>query len=132
MTLKMITATELRLGSFVMINNIPCIVKKIDVSKTGKHGASKCRIEAVGLIDGKKRIPIMPGTQRVNVPMVDKRRAQFLNLNDGTVTIMDAETYETFEVAVSDEIKEEIKEKGKLEQIEYWDIEGKKIIKRIF
>jgi translation initiation factor 5A len=132
MALKIINATELRIGGFVMINKTPCVVKKMDISKTGKHGASKCRVEAVGVLDNKKRITVMPGTQRVNVPMVDKRRAQFLNLNNGTATVMDVETYETFEVPVSDEIKEKIKERGHVEQIEYWNIEGRKIVKRLF
>ena len=132
MALKMVNATELRQGSFAMIDGAPCVIKKIDTSKTGKHGASKCRIEAVGLLDDKKRITVMPGTERVTVPMVDKRRAQFLNLNDGTINIMDVETYETFDVEISDEVKQKIKEQKKVDQIEYWNIEGKKIIKRVF
>lgn len=132
MALKMVNATELRQGSFAMIDGAPCVVKKIDTSKTGKHGASKCRIEAMGLLDDKKRITVMPGTERITVPMVDKRRAQLLNLNDSSANVMDVETYETFDVEISDEIKQEIKEKGKVEQVEYWNIEGKKIVKRVF
>jgi translation initiation factor 5A len=132
MALKIVNATELRSGSFAIIDNAPCVVRNMDVSKTGKHGASKCRIEAVGILDGRKRITVMPGTERVQVPMVEKKRAQLLNLNNGTATVMDSETYETLEVPLPEDIKEEIKERGTVEQVEYWNIEGKKIIKRIF
>jgi translation initiation factor 5A len=132
MALKIVNATELRQGSFATIDDTPCVIRKIDTSKTGKHGASKCRIEAIGLLDNKKRITIMPGTERVTVPRVDKRKAQFLNLNDSTINIMDVETYETFDVEISDEVKQEIKDKEKVDHVEYWNIEGKKIIKRVF
>jgi len=132
MPLKLINATELRSGSFAIIDGAPCVVRNVDISKTGKHGASKCRIEAIGILDDKKRITVMPGSERVAVPMIDKRRAQLLNMNNGNATVMDIETYETLEIAIPEDIKNEIKErKDKVEQIEYWNVEGKKIIKRI-
>lgn len=62
----MINVTEVKVGSYVMIDGAPSIVKKIDISKTGKHGASKARIEAVGIIDEKK-IVVMPGHERLEV-----------------------------------------------------------------
>ena len=132
MPLKLVNATELRSGSFAIIDGAPCVIRNVDISKTGKHGASKCRIEAIGIIDDKKRITVMPGSERVAVPMVEKRRAQLLNLTNGTASVMDIETYETFEVPINEDLKSEIKErKDKVEQIEYWNIEGKKIVKRI-
>ena len=42
-------------------------------------------------------------------------------------SIMDLESYETIEVPIIEELKEEIKEG---DQVEYWDIEEVKIIKR--
>ena len=61
MPLKLINATEAKVGSYIIIDEVPCVVKSIDISKTGKHGSSKARIEAVGLIDEKKKIIIAPG-----------------------------------------------------------------------
>jgi translation elongation factor P/translation initiation factor 5A len=43
-------------------------------------------------------------------------------------SIMDIESYETLEVAIPAELKEQLKEGA---QVEYWNIEGEKIAKRI-
>ena len=99
----------------------------MDISKTGKHGHAKARIEAIGLIDGQKRVIVKPGHENVPVPIIEKRRAQVLSINEHA-NIMDMETYETFSAEVDEEIKGQIKE-GK--QVEYWKISGKNIIKRV-
>ena len=79
MVFKMINATDARTGTNIMVEGNPCTVKSMDVSKTGKHGHAKCRIEAVGIIDGKKRVFVIPGHDRLDVPLVEKRKGQFLS-----------------------------------------------------
>ncbi len=130
MSLKLVDATELRQGSFAMINEAPCVVKSIDISKTGKHGASKCRIEAIGILDDKKRITVMPGSERVAVPMIEKKRAQVLSLNkqDKKASVMDLESFETIDATIAPDLLESIIEGS---QVEYWDVEGSRIIKRL-
>ena len=126
MVLKIINATEVKVGTSIIVDGMPCTVRSIDISKTGKHGHSKCRIEAVGIITGQKKVFVVPGHERLEVPLVEKRKAQVLSLGD-KVSVMDLENFETFEVPCSEEIK------GKLEEnsnVEYWDVEGEKIIKR--
>ena len=44
MVLKLINATEAKPGISIMIDGQACTVKSQDISKTGKHGASKVRI----------------------------------------------------------------------------------------
>jgi translation initiation factor 5A len=127
MPLKMVYVTELREGSYAIIEGAPCVVKSIEISKTGKHGHAKARIEAVGLIDDKKRILVKPGHERVDVPLIEKRRGQVLSIGE-KASIMDIESYETLEVAIPAELKEQLKEGA---QVEYWNIEGEKIAKRI-
>lgn len=124
---KIIYVTELREGSTAMIDNAPCVIKSIDISKTGKHGHSKARIEAIGLIDDKKRVLVKPGHERVDVPLIEKRRGQVLSFGE-KASVMDMESYETLEVAIPSEMRESVKEGI---QVEYWDIEGQKIIKRV-
>ena len=126
MVLKIINATELKVGTNVNVEGEPCTVKKIDISKTGKHGHSKARVEAVGIISGVKKVFVVPGHERVEVPNVDKRKGQVLSIGD-KVSIMDLETFETLEVVCPDEVKAELEENS---NVEYWDIEGEKIIKR--
>ena len=52
MVLKIIEATEIRNGTNILIDGVSCTVRSIDISKTGKHGHSKARIEAIGIITG--------------------------------------------------------------------------------
>jgi len=127
MTLKLVNATELRKGSYVIIDDVPCEVIKIDISKTGKHGHAKARIEALGIIDEKKRVIIKPGHEKMAIPLIEKRKGQVLVVN-AKANVMDMESYETVEVAVPDEIREKLKEGM---QVEYWNIEGQRVIKRI-
>ncbi len=126
MVLKIINATGVRTGTNIILDGQSCTVKKIDISKTGKHGHAKCRIEAVGIISGQKKIMVMPGHERLEVPLIDKRKGQVLSVGS-KVSVMDLESYETLEIDAPDEIKSELQENS---NVEYWDIEGQKIIRR--
>ena len=126
MVLKIISATEAKPGTNILMDGEPYTVKKIDISKTGKHGAAKCRIEASGIISNQKKIIAVPGHERFEVPMVDKRKAQVLSIGE-KISVMDLENFENFEMDCDEEIKSEL---GDSSTVEYWDIEGRKIIKR--
>ena len=126
MVLKIINATEARSGTNILIEGEPYTVKKIDISKTGKHGHAKARIEAIGIINQQKKVFVVPGHERFEVPMVNKRKGQVLSIGD-RVSIMDLENFETIEIDCSEEIKSELTENS---NVEYWDIEGRRMIKR--
>ena len=128
MVLKIINATEARVGTNILIDGKPFTIKKIDISKTGKHGHAKCRIEATPIIGGNKKVFVIPGHDRLEVPNVDKRKGQILSKGDGKASLMDLESFETIEVDCPDkEVFEQLEENG---NCEYWDIEGVKLIKR--
>ena len=126
MVLKIINATDAKIGINILIDGKPCTVKKMDVSKTGKHGHAKCRIEAVGIINGNKKVFVVPGHERFEVPMIEKRKAQVLSISN-KISVMDLETFETIDIDCPEDLRPSIKEN---ENVEYWDIEGEKIIKR--
>jgi translation initiation factor 5A len=128
MVLKLITAHEAKSGTTILIDGEAYTVRSNDISKSGKHGASKCRIEAINVITGNKKVMACPGAERFEVPMIEKKKAQVLSVSDTTASIMDLESYETLEMPYLPEIKEQLAP-GK--QIEYWDIEGKKVIMRV-
>jgi len=131
MSLRLIEAVEAKPGVAILVDGAPCIVKSNDISKTGKHGHAKCRIEAINVIDGKKKVFVMGGHERLEVPMINKRRGQILSINMEKASIMDLESYETIDLLIPPELKEELKEDLKDgDQIEYWDAEGTKIIKK--
>ena len=126
MVLKIIEATEIRVGTNIIVDGIPCTVKNIDISKTGKHGHSKARIEAVGIITGQKKVFVSPGHDKFEVPFVDKRKAQVLSIAE-KANVMDLENFETFDIDCSEELKKQLEENS---NIEYWNVEGEKIVKR--
>ncbi len=126
MVLKIINATEARVGTNILIDGEPYTVKKIDISKTGKHGHSKARVEASGIINTQKKVFVVPGHERLEIPLVDKRKGQVLSIGD-KVSVMDLENFETIEIRCPEEIKSQLEANS---NVEYWDIEGKKIIKR--
>ena len=128
MVLKIINATEVKTGTNIIVDGMPCTIKSIDISKTGKHGHAKCRIEAIGMFNGQKKVFVVPGHERLEVPLVNKNKAQVLSKINGKVNLMDLENFETLEVACPDtEVFEQLEENG---NCEYWDIEGEKIVKR--
>jgi translation initiation factor 5A len=128
MAFKLINAVEARAGTSIIVDDVSCIVRSNDISKTGKHGHAKCRIEAIGIIDGKKKVFVTGGHERLDVPMINKNKGQVLTVSGETASIMDLETYETLDnVKIMDDVKEGLAEGDK---VEYWDVEGTNIIKR--
>lgn len=127
MPLKIICATEAKPGVNIMVDGAPCTVRTQDLSKTGKHGAMKARIDAIGIIDGKKRVLLKPGHERLEVPNIDKRKGQIISISGNDANMMDVETFETIVIPIPEEIRAEVKEGI---QVEYWDIEGLKVMKR--
>ncbi len=126
MVLKIISATEAKVGTNIIVDGMSCAIKSIDVSKTGKHGASKCRIEAIGIMNGQKKVIAVPGHERFEVPLIEKKKGQVLSVGDH-VGLMDLESFETLDVPCDPELKSEIAEGS---NVEYWDVEGEKIVKR--
>jgi len=127
MAYKLINATEVRNGTVVIIDGEPCMVRSFDVSKTGKHGHAKVRTEAISILSGKKKVVVKPGHDKFEVPMINKNKAQVLSVNEDKASVMDLTSYETIDIDVPDELKGQLNPE---EQVEYWDIEGTKIIKR--
>jgi translation initiation factor 5A len=126
MILKIIDATEIKTGTNIIIEGVPYTVRKIDISKTGKHGHAKARIEAMGILSEQKKIIVAPGHDRFEVPMVNKSKGQVLSIGE-RVSLMDLDTFETIEVKCDDALKQELKEN---DNVEYWDVCEEKIIKR--
>jgi len=100
---------ELKEGRYILIDDQPCKILSITTSKPGKHGEAKARIEAVGVFDEQKRSIVHPVKHKVQIPLMDKRKAQVLALMGEEVQLMDLETFETFNLKVTPEQKEKLK-----------------------
>ena len=127
MPLKVVDATALRIGSYIIIEEEAYVVKSMDVSKTGKHGHAKVRFEAIGVLSGRKKVMVVPGHERFDVPMIEKRKAQVLSIMGDRASLMDSESFENFELNIPEELKEQVQDGM---SVELWNIEGQKVIKR--
>jgi translation initiation factor 5A len=98
---KPVEIKTLKEGGFVIIDDVPCVVTAIAVSKAGKHGAAKARVTAMGIFDKQRRVIVKPGGSKVDVPLIDKRNAQVIaKTGDGRVQIMDLTDFSYTEVEV--------------------------------
>lgn len=126
MVAKVICATEMRVGGYLLLDGIAYQAKKLDVSKTGKHGHAKVRYEAANAFTGKKKVGVIPGHDKVEVPMIDKRNGQVLSVHGNMASIMDNENFENMELEIMEGVE------GIVEgaEVEYWLIEEDKLLKR--
>ncbi|MBS3101029.1 translation initiation factor IF-5A [Candidatus Woesearchaeota archaeon] len=125
---KMIGANQVQKGSFIILEGVACKVVDVEISKPGKHGHSKVRISAVGLVDDRKKIVVMPGHDNVEVPIIEKRNAQVLSVHGDAANVMDSETYETFDLKIPEEFKGQVTEGS---SVLYWTIMDEKVIKQV-
>jgi len=125
---KIINVNTLKKGSYVIIDEEPCVVQDIKTSSPGKHGSAKVNITAVGIIDGKKRNIIKHSGDDIEAPVIEKKDAQVLSINNDRAMVMDMQTYESFEIEVPEEFQGKVSE-GSI--VLYWDVLNYKILKQI-
>ncbi|MCK5474101.1 MAG: translation initiation factor IF-5A [Candidatus Aenigmarchaeota archaeon] len=127
MSVEQVEAKHFKRGNFIMVDDVACRVLDNSKSAPGKHGHLKCKIEATGLLDGKKRMIMKPGEAKIPCPIIDKRAAQVLSLSGKTAQIMDMVTYDTFDTQIPDDVTG-VTEGG---EVEYWVIAGTKVIRAV-
>ena len=118
---------SLRVGGYVILKDKTCVIKSIQLSKAGKRGSMKCRVEAVSLIDEQKIREVPPSGDNVLIPIIGKKNAQVLSITGNKANVMDMETYETFDLEIPEEDKNNIQEGS---QIVYWIIMDQKVFKQ--
>ncbi len=128
MVARVIEATEMRVGTYLLLDNVAHQVKKMDVSKTGKHGHAKVRFEATSAFSGKKKVMVVPGHDKFEVPMIEKRAAQVLSVSDNVASLMDNESFENLDLDIPEELQGSVSDGV---SVEYWDIEGNKLLKKV-
>jgi translation initiation factor 5A len=82
----------------------------------------------VGILDEKKREVVMPGHDNIEVPIIDKRTAQVLSVQGDKATVMDSESYETFDLPIPEEMRATVVD-GVV--VMYWEIMGDKAMKQV-
>ncbi len=129
MEYKLVGINELRKGDTILVDEqFICKITDITLSAPGKHGHAKARVEAVGVLDDKKRIFIMSAEERAKVPIIEKRTAQVISINGTKAQLMDMETYDVFETDIPEDLREKLKDGM---QVNYSNLMGQKLIKGI-
>jgi translation initiation factor 5A len=118
---------DLKEGSYVMIDGEPCKVTKIAKSKPGKHGATKARVEAVGVFDDKKRSLMKPTSASCSIPIILKKGGQVISVTGNVAQLMNLEDYSIFDCDIPADLKEKVQPGN---EVEYWEIGDRKMIKQ--
>ncbi|HEX7575654.1 MAG TPA: translation initiation factor IF-5A [Candidatus Methanoperedens sp.] len=119
---EQVEVRTLKEGKYVLIDEEPCVIKSISHAKTGKHGSAKARVDAIGIFDGTKRSIVQPVTDKIYVPIVDRKNGQVLTVKGDVCQVMDMADYSTLELKIPEELKGKI-EAGK--DISYLSSMGK-------
>jgi translation initiation factor 5A len=119
---------EIRSGSFILIDGVPCKVVDIEISAPGKHGSAKMRITAMGVFENQKKTLLAPSHGDIDVPEIKKRRAQVVSITGDVVQLMDMDTYDMYDAALPEELKHSLKSGNEVETLEAM---GRRIITRI-
>ncbi|NVM52758.1 MAG: translation initiation factor IF-5A [Candidatus Helarchaeota archaeon] len=130
MSKKMVDAGTLKVNRYLLVGDEPCKILSLDHSKSGKHGHAKIRLTVVGLFDGSKRSVVFPANNKVDVPIIEKKTAMVSAIMGDTLSVMDMEDYNTFEI----NMPEDEKLKSKIQegiQIEYWVIMDRIKVERV-
>lgn len=119
---------KLKAGGFVLIDDVPCRVDKVQTSSSGKHGHAKVRVEAIGILDGRRRSMVGSSGKTVDVPIINRHIAQVLAIAGDHAQLMDMQSYEVFELPIPEELKDTIKAGT---EINYFEVVGIKTLKQI-
>jgi translation initiation factor 5A len=125
---KLVSVGSLKKGDTIIIDGAPCKITDTTTSRPGKHGHAKVNMMATGILDGKKRNLVMPGHDKVEAPIIEKKTAQILSISGNTANVMDMESYETFDIDIPGELKADV---GEGKEVLYWIIMGANVMKQV-
>jgi translation initiation factor 5A len=121
-------AKDLKVGKYVLIDDVPCKVVNIESSKPGKHGSAKMRITAVGIFEGQKKTLLSPGDADVEIPIIDRQTVQIMSVSGKTAQVMDSKTYEVYDIDIPDEL---VKDAAAGKEADILEAMGKRMMERI-
>ena len=136
MSTRVVDVNSIKVGSYVVIDNEPCKVVSVEHSKGGKHGHAKARIVAIGLFTNSKRSIVLPTSEKIEIPIIEKANCQILSKEGEHYLVMDLTTYEQFaaEGPEDENIKaklDEALERGEVPEGEVWKVMGKAMIVKL-
>jgi translation initiation factor 5A len=126
--IAIISMKDVKIGRYIIIDGVPCKVVDIETSSPGKHGSAKMRVTAMGMFEGQKKTLLKPSSGTVEAPVVTKKKAQVVSVGESSMQLMDSQTYEVYELPLTDEFR------GKMKpgmEVEVMEAMGRKAFSRI-
>lgn len=121
---QQVEASKLKKGSYVIIDDEPCKVKDASKSMAGKHGHAKVSIRAEGIFDGRSRQKKVGADHKMMTPTINKKTGQIVSRDGDMAQVMDMDTYQTEEMKLPEDL-----DVDEGEEISYWEVEGRKLVK---
>jgi translation initiation factor 5A len=129
MDIRIEEVRSLKPGRYIVIDGVACKITSMVHSKPGKHGGAKANISAVGVFDNQRRNITRPTGDKVEVPVIEKKVAQVINIIGDRVQLMDMESFETFELAMPEE--DELKGIAQGSEVLYMEVGSEKRIAQL-
>ena len=85
-----VQGSALRKNGHVLMKGRPCKIIDMSTSKTGKHGGAKVHLTGIDIFTGKKIEDICSSTHNMEVPNVGRNEYTLVNIEDGFMSLMDA------------------------------------------
>lgn len=95
---------QLKVGGYVLIDDVCCQIKSTEKSKPGKHGSAKARITAVDIFTGQKKNLLKPTSADAEVPIVERGTAQVSAIMGDTIQVIDTSNYMPIEIKKPKEV----------------------------
>ena len=95
----MIKASDLKKGSFVMVNDAPCVVENIVIqTPSARGGASLYKVRFKTLANKQKIDKTFKGDDSMPTVDFDKRNVQYLYSSQDTYSFLDLDSYEQYDL----------------------------------
>jgi len=111
-------ASELKSGSYFLMNNEPVRVTRKEVVAFGTHSHTKLKIFYQGLRDKGEKSVNFTHSEKVEILDIIRKRGQVVSKNGNLLQVMDLVTYETHNANAPKELLDEIKEGDNVSFIE--------------
>ena len=124
----MATATELKKGMYFLLNNQLVRVTKKEIVVYGTHSHSKLKIFYTDVKGSGEKFVNMKHEDKIEILDIIRKTGQVISKTDNSVQIMDMQSYETFDMKIPEELKDQVKENV---TVAYWVILDDKVMKEV-
>lgn len=94
------TLKNMKPGNFCLIDDVPCTVENVQISKPGKHGGAKARVVGKGVFENVRKEIVGPADNRIDVPIIEKKSMQVVSKSGNIAQLMDLTDYSMHEAKI--------------------------------